>query len=79
MSNALPAYGSVCNDHNFPLTGLTPATTFASAYSSFSQGSDFATDFAALLAAIAEIMNTDQPSLDGNDLLIASLTNWPDP
>jgi len=55
--------------------GSTIRTTFETGYT----GSDFTSDFKSMLQAVAEALHTEVPSYSGEDLLIASVENWPDP
>ncbi|MBN2081641.1 hypothetical protein JW859_05465 [bacterium] len=53
----------------------TIRTTFETGYT----GSNFTADFKSMLKAVAEALHTEVPSYTGEDLLIASVENWPDP
>ena len=50
-------------------------STFAQNY----HGEDFNADFAAILSDVAQIMGTGIPPFTDDDVMSASLNNWPDP
>jgi hypothetical protein len=41
------------------------------------RGTDFNTDFAGILEAVAQVMGTDIPPWDNGDVMSTSLQNWP--
>ena len=75
-ADATSAWNHLAAQYNFGTTQGAPiGETFAQAYN----GSDFNTDFAGILDAIAQAMTTSTPPYQGGDVMSTSLQNWPDP
>lgn len=76
-ADATDEWNAVCTSYGFyatTATAVTGSTTFEQAY----YGPDFNANFAAIVAAVADLMATAIPPLDGDDPLIATLENWPE-
>jgi hypothetical protein len=74
-ADATSAWNAVAASYNFDTTyGAMMGATFAQAY----RGTDFNTDFAAILDAVANAMATNPPVHSGGDVMSTSLQNWPD-
>jgi uncharacterized membrane protein YdjX (TVP38/TMEM64 family) len=72
--DATSAWNSVCATYHFASAGGTFIGTFAQGYS----GSDFTSDFGKILAAVAQTMGTTVPIYTGDELMTATVQNWPD-
>ena len=72
--DARSAWASIAGNYGFNSTGVTPSSTFEENYN----GNDLLADFEAAISATADIMATALPPIDPDDLLDASLMNWPD-
>jgi hypothetical protein len=73
--DATSAWNMYATQYNFRTTSTAvPNATFAQAY----RGSDFSSDFGGILNAVAQALGTSIPPFSGNDMMHASLQNWPD-
>ena len=75
-ADASSAWNQFAASYNFNTTfsGMMNST-FAQNY----RGSNFNSDFGAILQAVSQVMGTEPPPLGGGDLMHASLANWPSP
>jgi hypothetical protein len=71
--NAGTAWNQAADTYHFLRYPQSSAITLSEAYT----GSNFASDFAAILGQVARTMSSQIPSTSGNDLLDATLENWP--
>jgi len=75
-ADATVAWNQIAASYHFSTTyGGFMNSTFAQAY----HGSDFSTEFPAILSAVAQVMGTEPPPYGGGDVMSASLQNWPNP
>jgi hypothetical protein len=74
-ADATSAWNSVAAQYNFNTSASAMmGSTFAQNY----RGTDFNTDFGAILAHVAGLMGTHSPPFGEGDVMSTSLSNWPD-
>jgi hypothetical protein len=74
-ADATSAWNSLAANYNFSTTsGGSLGATFADSYI----GSDLENDFVHIITGVAQIMGTPVPPYEPDDLMNASLQNWPD-
>jgi hypothetical protein len=71
--NAGSAWNQYAEQYGFAPYPQSAAATFHDVYS----GDNFEGDFGALISRVQRIMGTSAPELGGEDLINASLENWP--
>jgi len=72
--NAGSAWNQYAAQFGFGTYPQTVGTRFVDAYS----GSNFAADFAGIIARVSQALGTEPPTIWGDDLLDAKLESWPD-
>lgn len=73
-ADATAAWNAHCATYSFLSSPQSQGSmTFAQAY----QGLDFANDFRDLWTYVAIAMGAGNPGKDGNDIMSATLQNWP--
>jgi hypothetical protein len=73
VQGAGPAWNQYAAQFNFASYPQSEGTRFVDAYS----GSNFAADFAGILARVSQAMSSQNPGADGEDKMNATLDNWP--
>jgi hypothetical protein len=72
--NAVGAWNDFAGQYNFGSQPTPTPVTFEQSYT----GSNFEADFAGIMNAVANALNTGLPDFEGDDLASVSLNNWPD-